>query len=358
MASPTILLTRNQFGYQTDYFNYSKYLSKPEFNHQVINVCIDAGHPKVNAPNVEVVYVADTSSPKIVRWVKLILAGLHGLSSGHTVVVKYFPGASLLRLSRNKKNLVIDIRTLSVSPNPLRRMIQDLLCRLEVRGNDRITVVSNSIAQKLCLKNWHLLPLGANLPISTAFSEGKDGPKIPLLVYAGTLDGRDLTTLIRGFEKASHCVEARLRIIGSGKSEHQLISLVVELGISDKVEFLGYIPHGEEFSKLLKTSSFGIVHVPPTDYYAGQPSTKLYEYWAHGLPVLCSNYPSGAAEIQDGTGLLYNFNSDDLRDCIVRALKDLESFDSEKIYELALSHTWEKVVQKYLVPVLDLYCED
>jgi len=36
----------------------------------------------------------------------------------------------------------------------------------------------------------------------------------------------------------------------------------------------------------------------------------------------------------------------------------LESFDSEKIYELALSHTWEKVVQKYLVPVLDLYCED
>jgi len=354
MKKPVTLLTRNQFGYQTDYFNYAKYLCKSELVVRVSFVCIDAGLPKIESSNVDVNYVADTSSSKLIRFGKLIFAGYRSLKLGHTLVVKYFPGVSLLRLSSNRKNIVLDLRTMSVSPNSLRRFIQDLLCKVEISGFQRITVISKQVAQKLSLKDWHPLPLGANPPEIGSFSETMSQSRIPILVYAGTLDGRDLTTLIKGFEKACSQSEVRLRVIGSGKSLDSLVALVSELGITDRVEFLGHVPHGEEFSKLLLSSSIGIVHVPPTTYYSGQPSTKLYEYWAHGLPVLCSNYPAGADEVQIGTGLVYDFTENDLAANIVAALKQVDSFDYAKIRELAEARTWEKVVESYILPILDI----
>jgi glycosyltransferase involved in cell wall biosynthesis len=210
------------------------------------------------------------------------------------------------------------------------------------------------VAMKLKLTKWFLLPLGANIPMGMQVQAPEVRGENPIFVYAGTLDGRDLSVLLHAFKLASASVVSRLRIIGDGECRLELEAIASKLGITNEVDFVGHIPHGSKFSELLSTSTLGIVHVPPTPYYAGQPSTKLYEYWAHGLPVLCSNYPSGAGELEIGTGLVYEFNSRDLAECMVRSVRNIEDFNLPKIKELALEHTWEKIVKNYLEPVIGL----
>jgi glycosyltransferase involved in cell wall biosynthesis len=352
MRNGITLVARNQFGYQTDYFNFSKILTQKFGRESVTSLCLDAGFEKIPPENAVVVYVAGQSHSKLFRFASLLKASLSALKLGDTLVVKYFPGASLLRFSRCRKNLVIDIRTLSVSPNILKRTLQDLLCRIEIMGHRRIAVVSEQVANKLKLNNWHLLPLGANPPFLNRKDRQPPGNETPIFVYAGTLDGRDLITMLDGFQIASLRMDVKLRIIGDGTSRPRLLAHCEELKIEDRVEFFGHIPHGEQFSSLLTSSTFGIVHVPPTDYYACQPSTKMYEYWAHGLPVLCSNYPAGASDVEFGTGSVYEFNPSDLADCILESCRNIEAFSFSKIQELANKHTWYSVVQSHLVPLL------
>lgn len=352
MTRRVTLLTRNQFGYQTDYFNYQMHLASPTTMYEVSNICLDAGLPKISPLESEVFYAADHSDPKFMRLIKLLNAGWQSLKAGDTVIAKYFPGISFLRLNRNRINLIIDIRTMSVASNSLKRLVQDTLCRFEIWKAPRITVVSAMVAGKLKLTKWFLLPLGANIPLGLKVQVPGVRYEKPIFVYAGTLDGRDLSVLLQAFKLASLSVESRLRIIGDGESKLELQAIARKLGIANEVDFFGHIPHGSKFSELLSTSTFGIVHVPPTAYYAGQPSTKLYEYWAHGLPVLCSNYPSGAGELEIGTGAVYEFNSGDLAECMIRSLKEIEDFNLTKIKELALEHTWEKIVKNYLEPAI------
>ena len=346
------LLTRNQFGYQTDYFNYAKYLSEGIEGAAVVSICLDANQPKVDLPNARVVYVAGSSNMKVIRYLKLVLAGFRSLRAGDTLLVKYFPGFSLLRLSPRRRNIIVDIRTLSVSSDRTKRRIENFICRVEIWRNPRITVISSIVANKLHLSNWSLLPLAADPPRNPDLLAQKDKGGVPIFVYAGTLDGRELPVLLEAFQRISHDMPAKLRIIGTGASKASLQSLTEEMELEEKVHFYGHIPHGDLFSELLSTSTFGLVHVPPTEYYAGQPSTKLYEYWAHGLPVLCSNYPSGAGEIQNGTGEVYEFNPSDLAKCMNQAVRNYTNYDFSLISELASSHTWGKVISRHLIPIL------
>lgn len=352
MPNGITLVARNQFGYQTDYFNFTKLLTQKFGSDSVTSLCIDAGYEKIQPGNARVIYVAGPSHPKLVRFAKLVWAGLSALRLGDTVLVKYFPGVSVLRLSRWRKNLIVDIRTLSVSPIAYKRRMQDLLCRIEILGHGRVAVVSEHVAKKLRLNNWNLLPLGANPPFLRIEDRDSLGNQSPSFVYAGTLDGRDLMSMIQGFQIASLSMDIKLRVIGDGSSRSRLIARCEELAILDRVEFLGHIPHGQQFSSILMKSTFGIVHVPPTDYYAGQPSTKMYEYWAHGLPVLCSNYPAGASDVESGTGSVYEFNPIDLADCMIESCVNIKSFDFSRIQELANQHTWSTVVQNHLEPLL------
>lgn len=56
---------------------------------------------------------------------------------------------------------------------------------------------------------------------------------------------KDQVTLLRTFRVVSEKVDARLRIVGSDQSNGKIRQLAVDLGLSDKVEFIGHIPHTE-----------------------------------------------------------------------------------------------------------------
>ena len=93
----------------------------------------------------------------------------------------------------------------------------------------------------------------------------------------------------------------RLLIIGSGEYETELKDIVRRLVIQDNVVFLGAITDSLRLAEIMKKSHLGValyeeLEESDTAYYAD--STKIKTYLAMGLPVIISDVPHNAREIE------------------------------------------------------------
>src|SRR5262249_23088629 len=92
---------------------------------------------------------------------------------------------------------------------------------------------------------------------------------------------------------------ARLVIAGNGKFERQLRAQVSRLGLTDHVEFLGFVADIPGFLRSLD------VYVHPTIDPGEVIPTSILEAASAGLPVVASNLASIPEEVRDGqTGIL------------------------------------------------------
>lgn len=101
--------------------------------------------------------------------------------------------------------------------------------------------------------------------------------------------GVDLT--LRAFALAAPGTRARLRLIGDGPERGRLEVLARELGIGDRVEFLGMRSHEEYARELARADLF----VQPSRYAEsgdgeGGAPTTLLEAQAVGLPVVATTH--------------------------------------------------------------------
>ncbi|MFD1020141.1 glycosyltransferase [Thalassobacillus hwangdonensis] len=113
-----------------------------------------------------------------------------------------------------------------------------------------------------------------------------------VLITAGRMvNDKDHHTLLRAFARVNEKINARLVILGEGALEQELKQLADQLGIADKVFFLGfqtnpylYFHHADAFVLSSKREGFG--HV-------------LAEALASGTPVISTNCRPGAVEVLD-----------------------------------------------------------
>lgn len=101
-------------------------------------------------------------------------------------------------------------------------------------------------------------------------------------------------------------VEVELRLAGQGKLRQELQEQVEALGLSDRVDFLGQIPH-LELLDLYNQGKIAIVVLPSVDLgnglHEGIP-VSLIEAMAYGIPVI-STVTGGIPELlEGGAGLL------------------------------------------------------
>ena len=82
----------------------------------------------------------------------------------------------------------------------------------------------------------------------------------------------------------------RLVIVGEGKEKDNLVNLAGQLGISDRVEFRGFLA-GEALRECYKTA--GAFVLPTREDCFG---LVLIEAMCAGLPIIVSRYSDGAAE--------------------------------------------------------------
>jgi glycosyltransferase involved in cell wall biosynthesis len=97
--------------------------------------------------------------------------------------------------------------------------------------------------------------------------------------------------------------DVRALVIGSGPEEGRLRAVARDLGLADRVEFRGFVPH-DEVPALLARASCLVLASLPTPYWEEQFGMVLTEGMAARVPVVAAD--SGAIpEVLEGYGTLF-----------------------------------------------------
>ncbi|MEG0248464.1 MAG: glycosyltransferase [Pseudomonas sp.] len=109
---------------------------------------------------------------------------------------------------------------------------------------------------------------------------------------------KDQATLLRGFAQALPGLpgNARLAILGKGRLEPSLKALAGELGIADRVDFLGQVADARRYFKAFDAFALSSDHEPF--------GMVLLEAMVAGVPVLATAC-GGAVEVVEGVGILF-----------------------------------------------------
>lgn len=212
---------------------------------------------------------------------------------------------------------VVTVMDLSFVKTPdavpwVRRTYLKILCARSVDQADRVIAISQATADDL-IRHYHVAASKIDVihvPVDPSFSPRarKDDSAIrsqlqlPLrfLLHVGTLEPRkNLGWLLQAFavwqEKAKDS-EVHLVLAGSAgwQDEHRrLQGMAQELGLSDRVHFLGYVP-ADSLGSLYRAALACLF--PSRHEGFGMP---LLEAMACGTPVLCSDIPSYREIAQD-----------------------------------------------------------
>lgn len=197
--------------------------------------------------------------------------------------------------------------------------------RRHVPGADAVVTVSAGLATELerrfgvspvVLRN---VPPLAELRDSDRLRADLDmrGDSRAIALYQGVLiPGRGLVRLVGAIAQVSGLV---LAVQGFGPEEEAMRARVRELGLEDRVRFMGRIAP-EDLHEYACGADTGVViyeHTTLNNYLAGP--NKLYAYLMAGLPVAASDFP-GLSEVVEGDEVGVTF-SPDVTESIATALQ-------------------------------------
>lgn len=177
------------------------------------------------------------------------------------------------------------------------------------------------------------------------------------LVNVGALiHDKDQANLLRSFriaESQIHNKDLRLKIIGEGPEKNNLFDLASELGIIDKVDFLGYVENEEELLNFLRSYDVFVLSsvtegFPRVLYESMTSSLPIVTTNVGGIPYLLSNKHNAIiVEPRDSKslakGILTIIEDDDLR----RSIMHNASITMKKIFESFDPHQIAKLILKY-----------
>ncbi|MBU2645306.1 glycosyltransferase [bacterium] len=346
-----LIIDYKQFGYHTGNFHHCKYL-KEEYS--IGFICWDQGFPKIEIEGVVVIYV-NRRGNILLRAIRFLRLALREVKDKRTIIfIKYFKVVSLaMRLLKPHNFFILDIRTGSVHKKQIYRRFYDARMKFETRFFKNVTVISQSLAEKLKIAHKsHILPLGADIISST-----KKTFKSLHLLYVGTLLNRNIEVTVHGFklfyDEFKERISIAYTIIGDGTNNEaqDLRGLVSKYGLSDVVKVTGLIPY-TNLAPYYDTCNIGVSYVPLTDYYDCQPVTKTFEYLLSGMPVIATNTSENRAVIQNKNGVLIGETADDFYVGLKTISKNRMSFDSDNIRFSKLDYKWENIVENNLKPYL------
>lgn len=191
-------------------------------------------------------------------------------------------------------------------------------------------------------------------PVKGATTENTE---VPVLLYQGALNaGRGLEAAITAMQQMEN---VQLWLTGEGDLSSTLRQLTIQLGVQDKVRFLGFV-QPEELRMLTAQAWVGLnlLENRGQSYYYSL-ANKFFDYVQAGVPVLTMNFPEyRALNSQYEVAVLLEELSPDSVATAVRLLRDNESLfarlqmgcrQSRKIWtwaadEQVLLEVWGKVL--------------
>ncbi|MBN2517876.1 MAG: glycosyltransferase family 4 protein [Candidatus Altiarchaeota archaeon] len=140
--------------------------------------------------------------------------------------------------------------------------------------------------------------------------------------------------------------DTRLLIVGEGPYKEELEKLVDDLGLKNKVKFLGRLPHREAVRYIASANLFVL-----NSLYEGMPHV-LIEAMAVGTPVVATGVCGIPEIVEDGkNGVLVKPNSKkQLRDATIDLLMDREKAEklAEEAKDIVKEYSWSNLLDRTL----------
>lgn len=350
MKKKVLIINKKQFGYHTDSYKYCHYLKR---DWDVTYYCFDIGEPKIVEDNVKTIY-ASFDGGYLKRWF-YFLKGLKILMKKKNfdlVFIVNFEFCFLIRLFEKRSKYILDIRTGSVHKNKIRRFYQNWLIKFNSYFFKYITVISEGLAHQLKLKDYTLIPLGAD-EIS---SSRKDFKKLEM-IYVGTLYNRNLHETVVGLKihNDNSCNTAQLKyhIFGSGKKQDEelLLKTIKRCDLEDRVFFYGYRNHSE-IKEYFDKCNVGVSYVPITGFYNHQPPTKTFEYILSGMACIATDIDANRQLISHENGLICQDSAESFAGALRKISDNKDKLKTEKIRASLNAFSWENIIKNSLEPFL------
>ena len=181
------------------------------------------------------------------------------------------------------------------------------------RWLDGIVVADPGVAAEFAATTPTKIFVYYNFPSLSLFARPPAAqPKAEVdLVYVGGLSERTgVFVLFDALEiLARRGIKPTVRLVGYTDGEEGLATVNAALnrqGLCDQVAFHGRLPH-DQVSEWLATGRIGLVLLQAAPKFMKNIPSKMFEYWACGLPVLASDLPPARQFLVDGkNGYLFS----------------------------------------------------
>ena len=345
-----LIIAPYQFGELSDCYYWAKYAARSGVETTYIGYRYKSRRIKERVcPGVKTIRVPHLDN-RILLGISFYLACIYEilLHNHFNVVVCRMPHCELLAKLFPKRNVILDVRTLSISPDEQVRDRQNRHLMHIKQCFRTCTVISRGVGEVIGAP-YRLLPLGAE----SLSREEKNFVSLRLF-YIGTFDGRNLSAFIKGLARyqKNDDPDCTFDIVGGGSpaEEKTLRDTIAGSGVRG-VALHGYLNH-DEAVEFFDRCNVGVCYVPITDYYQDQPPTKLYEYLLSGMACLATNTRSNAEVINDTNGVLV----EDDEESVCEGLRTLSArrslYHSKEIVETSLPYHWDAIVKGALLPLL------
>ncbi|MCK5832126.1 glycosyltransferase [bacterium] len=289
----------------------------------------------IHAPSSDLFFLPDNK----IWWIDMASRlGIKSIESPDIVWATCPPFSAALAARRAAKELkvplVLDFRD-SWTKNPNRkrlpaphRIINRYLAAKACNSADLITCVYNSIASEIIgyapTANIHILPNGydpSDRPEETT-PINDDGLNI---CYLGTIYP-DLNYPLEFLQAMVKLPKTHLKIVG--RYPQRVAEDAKRLGISDRVELLGYKNHKEALA-ITSSADALLLYIDNRSLNCGQVTSKTYEYMGLGRPIIACIPRGGEAEsVLKDYSAAYPISTGSVS-ALVRTLKQLSAKKKE-----------------------------
>ena len=347
-----LIIDVNPFGVLTDVVKWTQYLSK---NWSVRVLCFSPRRHQDGQTIVRGVSVKEVHNYKN-RRLKAIIFILHCIKElffyNGKVIVEYFPFCEILKRLFPKKIMMLDIRTMSVNPDEKIRNDANRRIRHACQYFDKVTAISEGVANQLGKSDVTILPLGSDI-ISSSPIDYLSGIR---LLYIGILTNRRIEDTIEGvasFHTSNPLISIEYTIIGYGteREESHLRKLIISLGAEQYISFVGRKSH-EQLPDYIAKSNVGLSYVPITDYFDYQPPTKTFEYCLSGLYCIATGTAANKEYITSVNGTIIHDTPQGVVDGLETFQRRCSDISEMSIRDSLVSFTWERIVSNTLEPIL------
>lgn len=172
-----------------------------------------------------------------------------------------------------------------------------------------------------------------------------------VFVYVGTLvKSRMMGNFIKAFAIAlEELPEIKLIIVGKGDDEDNLKRQVQELGLRERVRFVGPVLY-HLVPEYVSLGNFGVSYVPQTRNFENQQVTKSLEYLSCGLPVIGTRIPFHIDVIGEKEGVLTDDRPEDVAKGIIKIVKLAEQGQFRVEPTIHKEYSWSYIVSHCLTP--------